>query len=236
MVGLPTISIAAGSNPARFGINTAYVWALANAGAAPVLIPLTADDEILRPIYDRLDAIVFPGGMDVAPERYAESRQPDINDVDELRDSVELKLAHWALADELPVLGICRGQQLINVAQGGTLYQDLRLDHATERDHSGKGRPRNELSHRVRLDPGSRLAQLIDETDFAVNSLHHQAVKDVGSGLRVTGRSDDNVIEAMESDDGRFLITVQWHPEELTDLDWAKRLFSGFVRAASTQR
>ena len=157
-----------------------------------------------------------------------------MNVIEAPRDRTELTLARWAFADDLPTLGICRGQQLLNVALGGTLYQDLRYQGVTSVEHSeADGRARNALIHRVRLDPGSRLAQLIDETSVDVNSLHHQAVKAIAPALRVTGKSEDGVIESLESDDRRFLIAVQWHPEEIDDLPWVQRLFAGFARAAS---
>jgi putative glutamine amidotransferase len=235
LIGLPTLSIPPGPKPPRYGINQSYVRALAAAGCAPVLIPMLEDDERLRTIYERLDGIVFPGGADVAPHEYGEEPIDNLNIVESERDRVELRLARWAFDDDLPILGICRGQQLLNVALGGTLYQDLIYQGATTVEHSDKdGRARNKLIHRVRLDPDSRLAQLIDETSVEVNSLHHQAVKDVASELRVTGTADDGVIEAVESPDRRFLIAVQWHPEEIDDVPWVRRLFEGFTRAAST--
>src|SRR5207302_1103267 len=121
----------------------------------------------------------------------------------------------------------------INVALGGTLFQDLRHQGATTVEHSdADGRARTALMHRVRLDPDSRLAQLIDETSIEVNSLHHQAVKSVAPQLRATGKSDDGIIEALESPERRFLIAVQWHPEEIDDLAWVRRLFQGVARAA----
>jgi len=232
LVGLPTLAIPPGPKPARFGINQSYVRALAASGCAPVLIPLLSDDERLRSIYERLDGMVFPGGDDIAPDRYGENPIDNLNVVEPERDSVELKLARWAFDDDLPTLGICRGQQLLNVALGGTLYQDLRHQGRTSVDHSGAdGRPRDKLVHRVRLDPESRLAQMIDETSVEVNSLHHQAIKDVAPALRVTGTADDGVIEAVESPDRRFWIAVQWHPEEIDDLPWVRRLFDGLARA-----
>ncbi len=234
VIGLPTLEIASAEDkPVRLGINRAYVKALEAAGAAPLLIPLLDDAELLRAIYARLDGLVFPGGEDVAPREYGEEPIPKVNTVDPLRDRVELALARWSLRDDLPTLGICRGQQLLNVASGGTLYQDLRYQGATSVDHSRRdGRPRDELVHPVRLDPGSRLAQLIDATNLDVNSSHHQAIKDVAPLFRVTGRSPDGVIEAIESTDRRFLIAVQWHPEEL-HLPWASRLFQSLVQAAT---
>jgi putative glutamine amidotransferase len=235
LIGLPTLPIPAGLKPARFGINQAYVRAIEAAGAAPVLIPLLEDADRLQAIYARLDGMVLPGGEDVAPQAYHERPIRDLNEVEPVRDRVELMLARWAILDDLPMLGICRGHQLLNVALGGSLYQDLRFQGATDVDHSGNdGRARDALIHRVSLDPDSRLAQLIDETVVQVNSLHHQGVKEVAPGLRITGRSEDGVIEALESRDHRFLITVQWHPEEITGLDWVQRLFAGFVAAAAT--
>ena len=235
LVGLPTLAIPPGPKPPRFGINQSYVRALTAAGCAPVLIPLLDDDDRLRAIYDRLDGIVFPGGADIAPQEYGEEPIGDLNVVEAPRDRTELTLARWAFADDLPTLGICRGQQVLNVALGGSLWQDLRHQGVTSVEHSDvDGRARTALMHRVRLDPDSRLAQLIDETSIEVNSLHHQAVKTVAPKLKVTGTSEDGVIESLESDDRRFLIAVQWHPEEIDTLPWVQRLFSGFARAAQS--
>lgn len=237
LVGLPTLAIPPGPKPARFGINQSYVRALVAAGCAPVLIPLLDDQERLRAIYERLDGIVFPGGADVAPNEYGEQPIDGLNVVEAPRDRTELTLARWAFEGDLPTLGICRGQQLLNVALGGTLYQDLRHQGVTQVEHSdADGRARNALLHRVRLDPDSRLAQLIDETSIDVNSLHHQAVKSVAPRLRVTGKTDDGVIEAIESPERRFLIAVQWHPEEIDEIPWVRRLFEGFAKAAGTSR
>jgi putative glutamine amidotransferase len=234
LVGLPTLAIPPGPKPPRFGINQSYVRALTAAGCAPVLIPLLDDEERLRAIYERLDGIVLPGGADVAPQEYGEEPIGDLNVVEALRDRTELTLARWAFADDLPTLGICRGQQVLNVALGGSLWQDLRHQGVTSVEHSdADGRARTALMHRVRLDPDSRLAQLIDETNIEVNSLHHQAVKTVAPPLKITGTSEDGVIESLESDDRRFLIAVQWHPEEIDGLPWIQRLFAGFARAAS---
>jgi putative glutamine amidotransferase len=234
LVGLPTLAIPPGPKPPRFGINQSYVRALVAAGCAPVLIPLLDDDERLRAIYQRLDGIVFPGGADIAPQEYGEEPIGNLNVVEAARDRTELTLARWAVADDLPTLGICRGQQVLNVALGGSLYQDLRHQGVTSVDHSdADGRARTALMHRVRLEPDSRLAQLIDETNIEVNSLHHQAVKAVAPRLKVTGTSEDGVIEALESDDRRFLIAVQWHPEEIDDLPWVRRLFASFAHAAA---
>jgi len=233
VVGLPARSLDITGEPPRFAINTAYVQALEAAGCVPVVIPLIQDEQRLRALYERLDGLVFPGGADVAPVHYGEQPIDNLNQVDGPRDRTELILARWAASDDRPVLGICRGQQLLNVALGGTLYQDLLHQGITTVHHADDdGRARSAHIHPVRLDPGSKLAQLIDETTVEVNSLHHQAVKDVARTLKVTGRAPDGVIEAMESADHRFLVTVQWHPEEMSDLPWVQRLFKAFARAA----
>jgi putative glutamine amidotransferase len=237
LIGVPTLAIPPGEKPARFGINQTYVRALARAGCAPVLIPLLEDEDRLRSIYDRLDGIVFPGGADVDPSEYGEQPVDNLNVVEPERDRLELTLARWAFQHDLPTLGICRGQQVLNVALGGTLYQDLLHQDVTKVDHSDKdGRKRHQLVHRVSLDPDSHLAQLIDETAMDVNSLHHQAIKEVAPELRVTAKADDGVIEAVEAPDRRFLIAVQWHPEEIDDLPWVRRLFEGFAREAAELR
>jgi len=186
VIGLPTLAIPPGPKPPRFGINQSYVRALVGAGCAPLLIPLLEDEDRLRAIYERLDGIVFPGGADVAPGEYGEEPVGNLNVVEVPRDRTELTLARWASEGDLPILGICRGQQLLNVALGGSLYQDLRAQGATSVEHSdADGRARTDLVHRVRLDPESRLAQLLDETVVEVNSLHHQAVKRLAGPLRI---------------------------------------------------
>lgn len=233
LIGLPTLEIKSADRPLRFGINQAYVRALEAAGAAPVLIPLLDGQDRLRAIYARLDGIVFPGGEDVDPRAYHEEPIGQLNVIEPRRDRVEIALARWAAEDDLPTLGICRGQQLLNVALGGSLYQDLRYQGVTGLEHANKdSRTRDQIIHSVRLDPDSRLAQMIDETEVQVNSLHHQAVKDVAPSLRVTGTAEDGVIEALEAPDRRFLLTVQWHPEEITAVPWVQTLFQGFVEAA----
>ena len=238
VIGLPASELpSAGEKPARLGIERAYVKALEVAGAAPLLIPMLDDAERLRAIYALLDGLVFPGGEDIAPSAYGEEPIQGLNTIHPLRDRVELTLARWALDSDLATLGICRGQQLLNVAMGGTLFQDLCSQGATSFDHSRRdGRPGGALVHPVRLDPGSRLAQLIDETTLDVNSSHHQAVRDIAPTLRATAIAPDGVIEAVEAPDRRFVVAVQWHPERLMDLPWVPRLFRGLVEAAVQQQ
>jgi putative glutamine amidotransferase len=216
-----------------------YVRALTAAGALPWLIPLVADDpETLRGIYDAVDGVFLPGGTDIDPARYGEQRHPRCDNSDPARDAVELHLARWAMADGKPVLGVCRGLQLVNLAAGGTLYQDLadQMPGSIKHDYlpfSGHY-ARDFLAHDVRVAEQSRLAEVFGAGTLAVNSMHHQGIRTLGSGLAATAVAPDGLIEGVESLNGSFLVAVQWHPEALVDSSpQTRRLFEEFVEAAT---
>lgn len=220
--------------PPSWVMNRMYLDALVQAGAAPVMLPLlTEGTEALRDMYGRLDGLLLPGGVDIHPSSYGQAARPGLRRTDPERDAVELTLARWALADDLPVLGLCRGLQVINVAQGGTLFQDL----ATERLGTGRHDfeppefERNFLAHHVDVAAASRLREVVGEPAVLVNSMHHQGVDRLGQGLTVTAVAPDGVAEAVEGE-GRFVLGVQWHPESLIPGDRvACGLFAGFVDA-----
>lgn len=236
VIGITPIRSQAGGRyaPQRQGQNETYLDALARAGAAPLIIPYVAQPELLRALFDLLDGLLLPGGEDVAPASYGQAQQAWCGRISPERDDVELRLARWAMAGGLPVLAICRGIQVLNVALGGNLHQDI----ATEVPGSGKhdwypDHPRDRLSHDVALAPGSRLATLAGTTSLSVNSLHHQALQNVAPGLAVVARAPDRVIEAVEAPDHPFALGVQWHPEELAANDpRAQRLFDALAEAA----
>jgi putative glutamine amidotransferase len=214
-----------------------YVNVLTAAGALPWVIPLLEGNEAaLRGIHERLDGLFLPGGVDIDPGAYGEPRTSLCGRVDPARDWAELLLVRWALADKKPVLAVCRGAQLVNVAVGGALYQDVGAQHpdAIKHDHFPiGGRRRDELAHEVRLVPGSRLQRLLGVESLAVNSMHHQGISRLAPGLVPVATSPDGLIEGVESGNGQFLIGVQWHPEDLVDVDpRMKRLFDAFVEAA----
>jgi putative glutamine amidotransferase len=218
--------------------NRAYVGALQAAGADVVLLPPPAEGQPPVPaaLLDRLDGVLLPGGRDVDPARYGEEPRVGLGPVDSDLDALELPLVRLAVERRLPLLAICRGQQVVNVALGGTLYQDLARDGATEFPHAGAGRPRDELVHAIDVRPGTRLSQVLGRNRLQVNSLHHQAVRDVAPGLVVSATSAlDGVVEGLESDDG-LLLAVQCHPEELTAHAWARDLFRSFVATAAGRR
>ncbi len=214
-----------------------YVQVLAAAGAVPWVIPLLEGDEAsLREIYERLDGLFLPGGVDVDPAVYGEPRGPLCGRTDPARDWTELLFVRWALADKKPVLAVCRGAQLLNVAVGGSLYQDVGEQHpaAIKHDHFPvAGRRRDELAHEVQLVAGSRLNRLLATETLAVNSMHHQGIARLAPGLVAVATSPDGLIEGVEAANGHFLIGVQWHPEDLVDVDPRMgRLFAAFIDAA----
>lgn len=235
LIGIPSRrDLSSRSGSPVFAQNRTYVEAITAAGGAPVLIPLNLGEEALRAIYERLDGLLLAGGEDVHPRHYGEAIHERCGEIGEARDTVELTLARWALAEGLPTLAICRGIQVLNVAAGGTLYQDIAsqvpgsLKHDFWPDH-----PRNCLAHQVTINGDSHLAAILGQGQVTVNSLHHQAVKDLAPSFRAVAQAPDGVIEAIEGHDHPFALGVQWHPEELVDdAPPMRRLFEDFVSAA----
>jgi len=233
LIGLPFGS-GSNANPAPL---QSYWDAITRGGGKPTFVPLIEDHARLRTCYEQLDGLCLVGGGDVAPERYGSQRPDLVHNIDHTRDWVEDVLAGWALAEDKPVLAICRGVQLLNVAVGGTLYEDIAtlvpgaLSHATARDL-----PPGTIAHTIAVEPDSRLAQLLGVTGPAaarvpVNSRHHQALRDVAPGLRVVARAPDGVIEAVEADTAGHpcVVGVQWHPEGMVPEDATmERLFARF--------
>lgn len=218
-----------------YGQGVSYVRALALAGGAPVLIPLDLGEDAWRRIYERIDGLLFPGGVDIDPAYYREERHPRLGEVDAALDQAELTLARWALDDRMPMLAICRGIQLINVVAGGTLYQDLpsQLPDALPHACSAPTYPREYRAHAVDIVSGSRVAKTMGLLQARVNSRHHQAVKDVAPGFEVTARAPDGVIEAIERSDTSYVLGVQWHPESLAENDpQMLNLFRSLVEAS----
>ncbi len=201
------------------------------AGGLPVLIPYGLNNASLLALSTRLDGVLLMGGGDVSGARYG-SDHPRIGGVDEERDRYEIALARTAAAVGQPLLGICRGSQIFNVALGGTLQPHL-ADVTDKRHDWYPNIPEDHLAHPVRLEEDSRLARIIGKPILSVNSLHHQAVLRVGEGLHAVAYSPDNVIEAIELEGHPFAIGVQWHPEALHDIQpEALAIFKAFVDAA----
>jgi putative glutamine amidotransferase len=178
--------------------------------------------------------LVLTGGEDLDPHRFGQDPHPRTGEPHALRDAYEIALARTAYERRVPTLAICRGAQVMNVALGGTLVQDIPSQHPSGIDHDQSGR-RNDRVHDVEISRPSRLADIVSSTRIFVNSSHHQSVDGVGEGLRVVARASDGIIEGLESTDPAWwMVAVQWHPEELTATaeDWDRRLFSAFAEQA----
>lgn len=215
------------------GIGERYVRAVEGAGGIPLLIALSEDAEVLDRLYGLCGGLLFAGGGDVEPRHFGAEPHPNLGTVEPLRDQVELALARRALDERKPMLGICRGVQLLNVALGGTLYQDIpaELDGAADHYASSKLPDRSHAAHAIDLAGDSWLAERLGAATIEVNTFHHQALKEIAPGLRVVGRAPDGVVEAVEGTGAGFIVGVQCHPEELwdrADPRWA-RVFRMFI-------
>ncbi|HEY4025688.1 MAG TPA: gamma-glutamyl-gamma-aminobutyrate hydrolase family protein [Candidatus Dormibacteraeota bacterium] len=232
LIGVTAGNRRGGTRPPRIAVNRSYVAALQAAGADVVLLA-PGPNGVPAALFDVLDAVLLPGGVDVHPSHYGERPREGLGEVDEGLDALELPLARAAVERRLPLFGICRGQQAINVALGGTLYQDLAQDGATDLQHSTPLEGgRDFLAHAIEMSPGSHLHEALGAGRLEVNSFHHQAVRHVAPGLEVTAVSPvDGVIEGLESPDG-LVLALQCHPEELTEHEWARGLFSALVTIA----
>lgn len=224
--------------PSSVVMNQRYYVALSLVGAVPVLVPLFDDDDAtLREIFERVDGVLIPGGVDMDPASYGATPHPKLGRIDAARDHTELLFAKWAVETKKPFLGLCRGAQVLNVAMGGTLWQDLEAEcpQCIKHDYfPGHGFERTHLAHKVSLAGGSRLRVAYESDSMLVNSMHHQGIRTLGAGLSGTAIAPDGLIEAVELQDEAFIVGVQWHPEvfELTDIH-TRHLFEQFVSAAA---
>ncbi len=209
-----------------------YTNAILQAGGLPVLIPSMLPEEDFFNLYSCVDGILFTGGGDVSLEYFSGADHPRIGEVDKARDVTEISLMRTAVNDGKPVLGICRGAQVMNVALGGTLYTHIHDQLPGALDHDYPGDLRRVLVHPVNVDESSRSAEIFGETLLQVNSLHHQGLKDLAPGLRAAGHSPDGLVELVELPGHPYAVSVQWHPEWLTDQLPTRRLFKSLVDAA----
>jgi putative glutamine amidotransferase len=210
---------------------TDYVESVRRAGGEPRVLSMDAP-----PSLEGIDGILFTGGGDVDPAHYHEPRHPKTNEPDAARDAFELELARLALAKDTPLLAVCRGIQVVNVAAGGTLIQDISTEANQGHGHQ-VDTPTFAIAHEVWVTPGSALArvmreELADGEVLQVNSRHHQAVGRAASGFTITATAPDGVVEAIERPDARFCIAVQWHPENFWRTGEFRSLFEEFVKAA----
>lgn len=213
----------------------AIVQRVESAGGLPLLIPLGLNEKTLRQLYQRLNGVLLSGGGDIDPAHYGAEMQAGIVGVDAERDRTEMTLVRWLAKDRKPFFGICRGVQVINVALGGTLYTEV-SEQADALEHSCAHLPNDSRSHEVKIEEDSALAKVIGQPIVAVNSLHHQSLKTIASGLRVSAFAPDGIVEAIEIPNRPFALGVQWHPECLPEAPEMRRLFEAFVTASAQNR
>ena len=208
-----------------------YLEGLEEAGAIPIILPLAADGADIAQLADLCDGFLFTGGQDVAPQLYGEAMKPTCGELCPARDTLEQELLNRALEQDKPILGICRGLQILNVTLGGTLSQDLPTEHPSEIEHSMKP-PYDQAAHTVRILPDTPLAALLQKQELGVNSCHHQAIRSLAPSLVEMARSTDDLIEAMYLPGKTFVWGVQWHPELSfrTDED-SRKMFMALVTA-----
>jgi putative glutamine amidotransferase len=208
------------------------VRGIVRAGGLPVLIPPDLGDTTLRGLLERLDGLLLSGGDDLDPIHYGDAASASVGAEDAARDRMELGLARWVVERAKPLLGICRGMQVLNVALGGTLYTDVGEHPGAQRHTYYPGMPFDLRPHAVQIIEDSALARVAGRSPLMVNSLHHQACREIGAGLRATAYAPDRLVEAIELPGHPFALAVQWHPEALPDVPEMRALFEALVAAA----
>jgi len=232
MMKMIGVTCALSDQPGRLIINEDYMQAVIRAGGLPVLLPLTEDKAQWEEMLQRIDGLLLSGGSDVGPEYYGEETLPCCGETAPRRDIQEFYLCRRALEMDLPILAICRGHQVLNCAlEGGTLYQDIAAQYGEALKHPRYEVPRDQV-HEVTVEKDSRLHRITGLSTLKVNSRHHQAIKAVGKGAVISARATDGLIEGIEMPDKKFVVSIQWHPESLSDYaPDAQALFNAFVAA-----
>lgn len=216
--------------PIQF-VNHPYLAAIERAGGLPLCLPLTQSPEKLDTLLDACDGFLFPGGADVDPRMYGEDPAPQLGSVDRKSDEEWRYVLEYARKSRKPLLGICRGLQVVNAAMGGSLYQDLSMMPTKTVQHRQQAE-RSYPVHKVSIAPDSRLKAILGTDEVFTNTLHHQCVNRCADGLRVAARTSDGAVEAMEDEEGLIQL-VQWHPEELQEtVPCMRNLFSDLIQRA----
>lgn len=220
----------------RIYVNKDYVSSVISAGAVPLMIPMDVTEENLRQTLELVDGMIFSGGHDIAPIRYGEEPHQKLQEICPERDDFDFLLYRLAKEHSLPILGICRGFQLMNVSEGGKLYQDLSLKNTESLKHS-QGHGPSIPTHTVKVESGSKFYKILGKEEIRVNSFHHQAVKSTSENVAISGKALDNVVEAIELKNYPFGLGVQFHPEMLQAKEEdMKKIFAALVSAAKEYR
>lgn len=211
--------------------NEDYVNSIVNNGGIPYILPIVEDKAAIKEQVANIDALLLTGGYDVDPYYYGEEPNMKLGEIMPRRDEFELKLLKEAIERNIPILGICRGLQLMNIYHGGSLYQDLSLNKDIVIKHDQVNTP-NILTHGINIDEDTKLFEILKVKNMRVNSFHHQVINKLGDGFRVSAQSNDGVIEAIEHEDYNFMVGLQFHPEMLhKDYEIMNEIFKCFIRA-----
>ncbi|MDB8803786.1 MULTISPECIES: gamma-glutamyl-gamma-aminobutyrate hydrolase family protein [unclassified Romboutsia] len=217
----------------RAYVNNDYVQSVAMCGGVPYIVPMVYNDEIIREQVKNIDALILSGGHDVNPLNWGEEPHQKLGGILPKRDAYDFKLLKYALEMKKPILGICRGEQVINVCEGGSLYQDLSLIDGCYIKHN-QGHLSNVATHTAIIREGTKLHNILGESEIHVNSFHHLSVNELANGYIVCAESKDGVIEAIEKEGEEFVLGIQWHPEMMTkDYPIMQKLFKALITEAT---
>ncbi len=239
LIVVPTAQIGSTlkEEPPLWAMRSSYVGPLLKAGALPIFLPQITDLHDLAPLFGQAHGLLLAGGADIHPDLYGSVPEKNLEETDPARDHSEYLVTKWAIEQKLPILAICRGAQMVNVAAGGTLHQDIPTDLNLPTEHRRQPVTYANLAHHghlIRIEPTSRFSRIVEHAEVWVNSMHHQAIDRLGTGLVVVAKSADGVIEAIEAEDPtHWLVGIQGHPEAMVGHDpWAAKLFETFVAVA----
>ena len=233
----PVIGLTAFTEPTlqkkRVNVSYHYIESIEMVGGIPIVIPECKYPDIAHAYLDRIDGLIISGGVDVSPYLYGENPIKEVEYFSVERDHFEIALVKGAIERGIPVFGICRGTQIINVALGGTLYQDIYKQTGSEFGHNPESMPVDRLYHKVIVEEDTNLKTLFKDAEFLVNSFHHQSIKDFGENIIASAYSQDGIVEAIEMKNNKFVYGVQWHPEDLTrDYPQFRSLFQYLIDLA----
>lgn len=234
VIGIPT---SYDNEKSSFNVGIKNIIAIEKNGGIPLLLPLSESMDSIKVYLDKIDGVYFIGGNDVFPMFYGEEPIRNLGNITIKRDRFEIELFNLAFERKLPILGVCRGCQVINVAAGGSLYQDIYSQALTSNNHSPSGIDNSEGYHSIKVDNTSKFYNIIGEESLLVNSLHHQAVKRLADRFKVVAQSNDGVIEAYEYSKDQFCLGIQWHPEIMLDrYDKFNKIFEAFINECKTKK
>jgi len=199
----------------RIYINKDYVDSIISSGGTPLIIPVGANESLIQKYISQIDGLLLSGGMDIDPTKYEENPSLNLGKINPDKDFLDFTVLDYALKKDIPILGICRGMQIINIYFGGTLYQDISNNKDYTLQHYQKGPKSDTLGHYVNVDKGTKLHNTVKNDRFQINSYHLQFIKYHSKNMKITARSEDDAVEAIETEDNKFIIGVQWHPERI---------------------